>query len=66
MSAGRETSTDVRIWGIEPYRGKRGTTYRVCWSVGGKRRKEVRKTKALADAYRAELLTAPAEENHST
>lgn len=58
MPAARDTTTDVRVWAIEPYRGKRGTTYRVCWSVGGKRRKEVRKTKALADSYRAALLTA--------
>ena len=58
MAVVRETSTDVRVWSIEPYRGKRGTTYRVRWSVAGKARKDSRSTRALADSFRAELLTA--------
>lgn len=58
MRAPRETSTDVRVWSTEPYRGKRGTTYRVRWSVAGKPRKDTRSTRALADGFRAELLSA--------
>lgn len=58
MAAVRETSTDVRVWTTEPYRGKRGTTYRVRWSVAGKPRKDTRSTRALADGFRAELLSA--------
>lgn len=58
MAAARETSTDVRVWTTEPYRGKRGTTYRVRWSVAGKPRKDTRSTRALADGFRAELLSA--------
>jgi integrase len=57
MSA-RETSTDVRIWSIETYKGKRGATYYVRWSVAGCRHKTPRKTRALADSFRAQLLTA--------
>jgi hypothetical protein len=41
-----------------PYRGKRRTTYRVRWSVAGKPRKDSRSTRALADGFRAELLSA--------
>jgi hypothetical protein len=58
MPAGREITTDVRVWGIESYKGKRGTTYRVRWSVAGKARKDSRSTRALADGFRAELLSA--------
>lgn len=58
MPAARETSTDVRVWTTEPYRGKRGTTYRVRWSVAGRPRKDTRSTRALADGFRAELLSA--------
>lgn len=58
MSARRETTTDVRVWGIETYKGKRGATYYVRWGVAGKPHKTPRKTRALADAFRAELLTA--------
>ena len=58
MPAARETSTDVRVWTTETYRGKRGTTYRVRWSVAGKPRKDTRSTRALADSFRAELLSA--------
>ncbi|HVQ91511.1 MAG TPA: tyrosine-type recombinase/integrase [Mycobacteriales bacterium] len=58
MPATRDTTTAVRIWGIESYKGKRRTTYRVRWSVAGQTRKETRTTRALADSFRAELLSA--------
>ncbi len=56
--AARETTTDVRIWVISTYKGKRGNTYNVRWTAGGVPHKEGRKTKALADVFRAELLSA--------
>ncbi|MEV5241927.1 hypothetical protein AB0K89_22880 [Streptomyces cinnamoneus] len=48
----------VRIFSTEIYKGKRGTTYTVRWSVDGKKRGESFKTKALADSFRASLLAA--------
>lgn len=53
-----ETTYDVRIWKTEVYKGKRGTTYYVRWSVNGKSRREPFATAALADAFRSELKTA--------
>lgn len=58
MPTARETTTDVRIWVISTYKGKRGNTYNVRWTAGGVPHKEGRKTKALADVFRAELLSA--------
>lgn len=58
MPPGRPTTTDVRVWSIEPYKGKRGTTYRVRWSTAGRKHGETRSTRALADGFRAELLSA--------
>ncbi|MEU8185651.1 hypothetical protein AB0B86_33305 [Micromonospora sp. NPDC049047] len=52
------TTYDVRIWTTETYEGKKGRTYRVRWQVAGQPRKEVFKTKALAESFRSELLTA--------
>ncbi|MFE2307469.1 tyrosine-type recombinase/integrase [Streptomyces sp. NPDC059431] len=47
------------MYDMEVYKGKRGTTYTVRWSVDGKRRGESYKTRAaLADSFRASLLTA--------
>lgn len=53
-----ETTYDVRIWKTEVYKGKRGTTYSVRWSVNGKAKREPFATAALADAFRSELKTA--------
>lgn len=53
-----ETTYDVRIWKTEVYKGKRGTTYSVRWSVAGKAKRESLATAALADAFRSELKTA--------
>ena len=52
------TSYDVRVWDIEVYRGKTTTSYIVWWRVAGQRRKARFKTRALADSFRSELLTA--------
>jgi integrase len=53
-----DTTYDVRVWGIDIYRGKRATTYYVQWRVGKRRRKEPFKHKALAESFQAALLTA--------
>ncbi|WP_308365232.1 tyrosine-type recombinase/integrase [Streptomyces sp. ISL-86] len=53
-----QRSFKVRIYDMEVYKGKRGATYTVRWSVDGKRRGETYKTRALADSFRASLLTA--------
>lgn len=53
-----QRSFKVRIYDMEVYKGKRGTTYTVRWSVGGKRHGETYKRRALADSFRASLLTA--------
>ena len=49
---------DVRIWEITVYKGMRVTTYKVRWKVGKQEWKEPFRTRALADSFRAELLTA--------
>src|ERR1051326_5604895 len=49
---------DVNVWSIEVYKGTRGNSYRVAWRVAGRRWKETFKVKALADSFRAELMTA--------
>jgi hypothetical protein len=52
------TTYDVRILQSEVYKGKRTTTHYVRWSVAGKRRREGFRVKALAESFRAELVTA--------
>lgn len=52
------TTYDVHIWNIEVYRGARTTSYIVRWRVAGQPRKKRFKTRALADSFRSELLTA--------
>jgi site-specific recombinase XerD len=53
-----ETSYDVKVWKFEVYAGTRTTSYRVRWSVAGRRWHESFRTHALADAFRSELLRA--------
>lgn len=53
-----ETSYDVRIWKVEPIKGKKTTSYRARWVVAGKRFGEPFATAALADSFRAQLVTA--------
>lgn len=50
---------DVRVWKIEPYKGKKATTYTVKWVVAGERfRSRPYTSYAGADAFRSELVTA--------
>ena len=51
------TSFDVRFWKIEARKGK-GTTYRVRWVVAGRPFGESFLTMALAESFRAKLITA--------
>jgi integrase len=50
-------SFDVRFWKIRTYKGKRGQTYAVRWTVAGEEQHETYKTKALAESRLAELRT---------
>lgn len=52
------TSFDVRFWKNEVLKGKTTTTYRVRWTVAGRPFRERFATAALADSYRAELVSA--------
>ena len=58
MSTDRQTTTDVRVWSIGSRKGQRGVTYDVRWSAAGKPHRTARRTRALADGFRAELLSA--------
>lgn len=51
-------SYDVHIWAIRRYVGARKTTYTVRWRVAGETFPETFDTKALAEAFRAQLVTA--------
>lgn len=51
-------SYDVRVWRIQQYKGKRGTTHAVRWAVAGQRFRRTFATAKLADRFRADLLTA--------
>ncbi len=52
------TTFDVRFWKTEVYKGKRGTSYYVRWTVAGKPWREPFKNRALAESFRSELVTA--------
>jgi hypothetical protein len=52
------TSHKVRIWSIERYAGKTKTTYRVRWIVETSKFGEYFATSALADSFRAQLMSA--------
>jgi integrase len=51
------SSYAVRIWSVEPYKGKRGTTYRVRWRVEHRRHGRTFATRKLAESFVAELTT---------
>lgn len=58
MSYG-ETTFDVRIWGIDVYKGKRKTTYWVRWKVGNLPPfKEPFAHRGLAESFRSDLQSA--------
>ncbi|HEY0641298.1 MAG TPA: integrase [Pseudonocardiaceae bacterium] len=45
------------MWAIESRKGKRATTYQVVWRVAGRRFKKAFKTHALAESFRATLIS---------
>jgi integrase len=51
-------SYDVRVWKIDVYRGTRAVTYWVRWRVDQRRFKNPFKTSALAESFRADLVSA--------
>lgn len=52
------TSYDVRIWKTDVYKGATKTTHWVRWRVGDQRFKEPFTTRALAESFRSELVSA--------
>lgn len=52
------TTYDVSVWNLDVYKGKRANTYYVLWKVAARRWKEPFRVKALAESFRAELMTA--------
>jgi hypothetical protein len=53
-----DTTYDVRIWKTEIYRGKRGTSYYARWRVAKKTFRKPFGTRALADSFRSDLMSA--------
>lgn len=53
-----ETTYDVRIYKTDVYHGKKRNTYWVRWQVAGRRFKEPFARDALADSFRADLVSA--------
>lgn len=53
-----DASFEVRLWSTRAIRGKRGTTYRVRWSVDGRERSKTFGTAKLADSFRSQLSMA--------
>lgn len=53
-----EMTYDVRIWAIRKVTGKQSTSYEVRWRVGHKRRSRNFGTRALAESFRADLMSA--------
>lgn len=55
-----ETSTDVQVWQIKARKNPQGkvTSYRVRWKVGSAEHYASRKTKAHAESFRSQLVTA--------
>jgi integrase len=54
---GRRLSHDVRIWKLRVYQGKKTRTYSVRWIVGGQEQHETFAGRALADGFRAQLIS---------
>jgi len=53
-----DTTSDVRIWRTDVYKGSRGNTHYVRWGVGEKRFEELFKTAALAESFHSRLISA--------
>ncbi len=56
-ASGQRESFDVRFWKIRIYKGKRGRTYAVRWTVAGQEFHQTYGTSTLADSRLAELRT---------
>ena len=56
-AVGSRESFDVRFWKIRVYKGKRGRTYSVRWTVGGEEFHDTFGTSTLAESRLAELRT---------
>ena len=56
-AAGDGTTYDVRVWGVTKRAWRSGTTYRVRCLVGRKEWHDSFATKALAESFRADLLS---------
>src|ERR1022692_3239929 len=56
-ASGSRESFEVRFWKIRVYKGKRGRTYAVRWTVAGQEFHQTYGTSALADCRLAELRT---------
>ncbi len=52
-----QESFHVRFWKIRPYKGMRGQTYAVRWTVAGQEHRETYQTKGHAESRLAELRT---------
>lgn len=52
------TSYDVKFWATDIYRGAKVTTYKVRWFVAQRPFKEPFRTAALAESFRADLVSA--------
>ncbi|MFD6280856.1 tyrosine-type recombinase/integrase [Streptomyces sp. NPDC060209] len=53
-----ETTYNVKVWKTATYKGSRGTTYTVRWTLEGNEQRAPFATRALADAFRSELVSA--------
>lgn len=53
-----ETTFDVRVWKTRTYKGVKGNTYTVRWSVAGRECFETLKHAGQADSHRSRLLSA--------
>jgi hypothetical protein len=61
VSSVDDATYDIRIWGIQKYKGKRGTTYTVRWRVAGTKPQRTFTTLKLAESFRTDLLVAARE-----
>ncbi len=53
----RRFSRDVRVWKLRVYEGKKSKSYSTRWRVGGEEHHRTFATRALAEGFRAELIT---------
>jgi integrase len=53
-----DTTYNVKVWKISTYKGAKRTTYTVRWALDGNEVRAPFATRALADAFRSELVSA--------